>query len=317
MTQLELVDGVLRGEAFLASLKGARVVVLGLARQTGAAARLLHGAGARVRVEPVFSDADLTGEDLIVVTAAAALQTPAVIQARGRGVPILGELDLGWCATEAETLAIAGGAAAGPALRLAGAVLARQGRAILTAGGEEPELAASAAGFSSDGLVLAAPSPAQLATIQVFRPRVAVVLAASADLAPLLVHQTPRDLVVLDADDGDARALARHARARVLWCSMAGALDHGVYIARGRIAARLNGHVEEICPVAGLSRTVLPAALAAVACALWAGMAPDAIGEALVPGRVAAPVRPVLNGAAALVAPVDLWTRRTAALATG
>ena len=317
MTQLELADGVLRGEAFLASLKGARVVVVGLARHTSGAARLLHAAGARVRVEPVFSDADLAGEQLVVVTAAAALQASAVVSARARGVPVLGELDLAWCATEAETLALPGGPGSAPALRLASAVLARQGRPILTAGGDEADLATSVVGFSSDGLMLVAPSPAQLATIQVFRPRVAVALAAAPELATLLVNQTPRDLVVLDADDDDARALARHARARVLWCSVAGALDHGVYIARGRIAARLNGHVEEICPVAGLPRTVLPATLAAVACALWAGMAPDAIGEALVPGRVAAPVRPVMNGAAALVAPVDLWTRRTAAVATG
>jgi UDP-N-acetylmuramoylalanine-D-glutamate ligase len=141
------------------------------------------------------------------------------------------------------------------------------------------------------------------------------VIVAGARAAPIhavLARQTPRDCVVLDTDDADARALARQARARVLWCSAIGALDHGIYIARGRIAARLNGHVEEICPVSGLSRGVLPAVLAAVACALWAGMAPDAIGEALSPGRPTVAVRPVVNGPAAIVPPVDLWTRRRA-----
>jgi len=311
MTQLELVDGALRGEAFLAALKDARVTVVGLARQTTTAARLLHGAGARIRVEPVFTRADLTTEHLVVVTAAAALDSPAVAGARAAGVLVLGELDLGWCATEAEALAVADGPAAGVVVRFARAILAHQGRPVLAAGGAEPELVACAPGFSPDGLLLVEPSPAQLATAQCFRPRVAVVVAGSRaqDLDRLLAHQTPRDCVVLDADDADARTLAGAARARVLWCSATGALDHGVYIARGRIAARLNRRVEEICPVAGLSRGLLPAALAAVACALWAGMAPDAIGDALAPGRLAAAVRPVVNGPAALAPPVDLWRR--------
>jgi UDP-N-acetylmuramoylalanine--D-glutamate ligase len=296
MTQLELVDGVLRGEAFLASLKGARVTVIGLARQTTTAARLLHGAGARVHVEPVFTDADLTGETLVVVTAAAALDSLAVAAARAAGVAVLGELDLGWCATDADALAVAGGGAAGAAIRFAGAVLARQGRPVLAAGGTEPELLACAPGFGADGLVLVEPSATQLATAQVFRPRVAVIMGSvSAQLGAvgalptpemlrtLLAHQTPRDCLVLDADDPEVLTFARRARARVLWCRTTGALDHGVYVARGRIAARLNGHVEEICPVSGLPRGVLPAALAAIACALWVGMAPDAIGEVLAP----------------------------------
>ena len=326
MTQLELVDGVLRGETFLAALKGARVTVIGLARQTCAAASLLHEAGARVRVEPVFTDADLTGEDLVVVTAAAAVEAPAVIAARARGVRILGELDLGWCATEAETLAFVGGSGASTAVRLVGAVLARHGRAILTAGGDHPNLSESARGFSADGLILVALSAAQIATAQLFRPRVLVVLPepedrasdilpVRPDLAALLALLTPRDLIIAESDH--ARALGKQARARVLSCSEAGALDHGVYVERGRIAARLNGHVEEICPVEGLPRAVIPAALAAAACALWAGMAPGAIGDVLSGGRLAPVVHPVMSDAAALVAPIDLWTRRTAALVTG
>jgi hypothetical protein len=236
-----------------------------------------------VRFEPVFTDTDLTAERLVVVTAAAALHAPALIAARASGVPVLGELDLGWCATEADVLAFVG-AGANTAVRLAGAVLARHGRPVLTAGGDGPDLSEGAVGFSADGLVVVAPSAAQLATAQVFRPRVLVLLPepSEGDVAALLSRLTPRDVII-------AHALAGNAHARVLWCSAAGALDHGVYVERGRMAARLNGRVEEICPVEGLSRTLIPAALAAAACALWAGMAPDAIGEALVPGRRATP----------------------------
>jgi UDP-N-acetylmuramoylalanine--D-glutamate ligase len=292
MTQLDLVDGVPRGEAFLAALKGTRVAVMSLGRQTSAAARLLHSAGARVRLEPVFTTADLTGEKLVVVTTAAALESSAVTEARAAGVVVLGELDLAWCVTEADVLAVAGGAA-GTAVRFARAILARQGRPVVTAGGTDFGPLVTPPGLGADGLLLIEPSPAQLATAQCFRPWVAAVLSgfgAPDVVRSLTAHQTQRDCLVLDADDADARTLASEARGRVLWYSASAPLDYGVYVERERIVTRLNGHVEDISPIVGLPRGVLPAALAAIACALWAGMSPDAIGGALAEGRTA-PVR--------------------------
>ncbi|MBM3221808.1 MAG: hypothetical protein FJZ38_24590 [Candidatus Rokubacteria bacterium] len=304
MTQLELVDGVLRGEAFLASLKDARATVIGLARQTAAAARFLDRAGARVRVEPVGTTAKLAGEQLIVVTAPAAVASPAVAAARAAGVPVLGDLDLGWCATEADTLAVVGARDVRAAVRFTSTVLGRQGRPVLAAGGADPDLLTVAPGFGGDGLVLLEPAAAQLATVQLFRPRVLAILGgATSDLVALprpdgtgamtpelvtrvLAHQTSRDCVVLDADDLSARELARHTRARALWLRTSGALDHGVYVARGRIAARLNGRVEEVCPAAELPRGVLRATLVAVACALWVGMSPERIADVLAPDTV-------------------------------
>jgi UDP-N-acetylmuramoylalanine-D-glutamate ligase len=296
----DLGNGASRGEAFLAALKGTRVAVISLGRQTSAAARLLHGAGARVRLEPVFTTADLTGEELIVVTTAAALESSAVVEARESGVAVLGELDLAWCVTEADLLAMAG-SAAGTAVRFVRAILARQGRPVVTADSADFGSLAAAPGLGAGGLVLVEPSPAQLATAQCFRPWIAAVLAgfgAPDVVRSLTAHQTPRDCAVLDADDADARALARETQGRVLWYSAAGALDNGasphvrglgdpepwgphVYVERDRIAARLNGHVEDIGPIVGLPRGVLTAALAAVTCALWIGMAPETIGAAL------------------------------------
>lgn len=293
MTELGTVGGPLRGEAFLAALQGASATVIGLARESAAAVRLLELAGAHVRVEPVFTTAELTGEGLIVITAAAALDSPAVTAARAAGVVVLGDLDLGWCATEADTYAVTGGSIARAAVGFVRAVLARPGRPILIAGGTEPELVACAPGFDGTGLVVVEPSPAQLATAQVFRPRVTVVVGGFDDdlggrptsLEWLLGRQTARDCVVLDADEPEVRALSRHARPRVVWCSTTGPVDHGVYVIRGRITARLNDQLEDICPVEGLSRHVLPAALAAVACGLWAGIPSDVIATALIRGE--------------------------------
>jgi UDP-N-acetylmuramoylalanine--D-glutamate ligase len=257
MTQLDLVDGVVRGAGFVEPLRGRSVTVVGLAREAAAAARLLHAAGARVRMEPVATGADLTGEALIVITVATALRTPAVVAARAAGVPVLGDLDLAWLVSEADAFALMGGSSAAAARLVSTLVAARA--------------------------ALMEPTIDQLAAMQVYRPRVAVILPGAEPLAVrLIAHQTSRDCLVLSQDDPGSRAVARAARAHVVWVSAMHALDHGVYIARGRVAARLNGHVEEICPIAGIPETQLEATLAAAACALWAGLDPEAIGTELI-----------------------------------
>jgi UDP-N-acetylmuramoylalanine--D-glutamate ligase len=56
-----------------------------------------------------------------------------------------------------------------------------------------------------------------------------------------------------------------------------------VFVRDGWIAAKLNGHTEEICPVAEIplrGQHNVENALAATACALWAGLAPAAIRRA-------------------------------------
>ncbi len=85
---------------------------------------------------------------------------------------------------------------------------------------------------------------------------------------------------MLNADDDTARVLAARTRAHVVWFSRLRPLEHGVFVQDAWVAARLNGHVEEICPVGEI---VLRGAhnvenvLAATACALWAGIAPGTI----------------------------------------
>jgi hypothetical protein len=115
----------------------------------------------------------------------------------------------------------------------------------------------------------------------VFRPRVAVLLRGAPKLAlRLFAHQTARDCLVL-SDDPELRAQTRAARAHVVWLSVDRALDEGVYIARDRIVARLNGELEDICSVEHVGAGRFEPVLAAVACALWAGLAPRSIGAAL------------------------------------
>src|SRR5947208_152727 len=107
---------------------------------------------------------------------------------------------------------------------------------------------------------------------------------ARAHRARIFANQTPADCAVLNADDEATAALARRTRAHVVWFSRRRSLSHGVFVRDGRIAAQLDGHVEEICPVAEIflrGAHNVENVLAATACVLWVGLAPETIRRAI------------------------------------
>jgi UDP-N-acetylmuramoylalanine--D-glutamate ligase len=98
--------------------------------------------------------------------------------------------------------------------------------------------------------------------------------------ARIFANQAPADCAVLNADDEATRDLASRTRAPVVWFSRRRPLTHGVFVRDGWVAARLNGHVEEICPLSEIflrGQHNVENVLAATACALWTGVSPAAI----------------------------------------
>jgi UDP-N-acetylmuramoylalanine--D-glutamate ligase len=323
MSSLEEVETVTRGQAYLNSLAGRRVTVVGLAKSGVAAARLLRTAGADVTgldAKPVAALgreaaglADLgvrllgggadaasafAGTDLVVVSPGVPLDGAQLAPACARRIPIIGELELGWRAMEADTTAISGTNGKTTTTALIGAVLAQQPRPVLVAGNIGTPLCANALSFPADGLVVCEVSSFQLETAESFQPRVAVVLNITPDhldrhgtfaayvdaKARIFANQGPSDCAVLNADDEATRALGARAHAPVVWFSRQRELAHGVFVRGGWIVARLNGHVEEICPLSEIflrGQHNVENVLAATACALWTGLAPAAIRAAI------------------------------------
>ena len=315
-------DVVARGRAYLDALRDRRVAVVGLARSGVAAARLLHAAGARVQAtdaKPLDAlgrdvlalrelgvavlagrsdDSGSEGAELVVVSPGVPLDSPQLAGARQRGVPLIGELELAWRALEAETIAITGTNGKTTTTALTGALLGEQPRPVLVGGNIGTPLAAHALDFPRDGLVVCEASSFQLETIEAFQPRVAVVLNITPDhldrhgtlpryvdaKARIFLNQTPSDCAILNADDEGTRALASRTRAHVVWFSRTRTLEHGVFVERDWIAARLNGHVEVLCPVSEIrlrGQHNVENVLAATASALWIGLAPEAIRRAI------------------------------------
>ena len=307
-----------RGRAYLEALAGRRVAVVGLARSGVAAARLLQAAGARVSasdakplhmlseearglsrlgirlVDDDAAGAGVAGAELVVVSPGVALESSQLAPALRAGTSIIGEIELAWRALEADTIAITGTNGKTTTTALTGALLGEQHRPVLVAGNIGTPLAAHALTFPPDGVAVCEVSSFQLETIDQFQPRVAVVLNVTPDhldrhhtfaayldaKARIFVNQTAADCAVLNADDAPTRALAERTRADVLWFSRKTPLAHGVFVRDGWIVAKLNGHVETICPLSDIflrGEHNVENVLAATACALWTGLAPDAI----------------------------------------
>ena len=323
MNALDEVDMATRGQAYLRSLAGRRVTVFGLAKSGVAAARLLRAVGAdvvgadakpaaalgsevaalaqigvRLVTGPGDPQAAFAGAELVVMSPGVPLDAAPLAAVRARQVPIIGELELGWRATEADTIAITGTNGKTTTTALTGSILALQPRPVLVAGNIGTPLAAHALAFPPDGLVVCEVSSFQLETTELFQPRVAVVLNLTPDhldrhrtfeaygdaKARIFANQTAADCAVLNADDEATQAMASRAKSPVVWFSRRRELSHGVFVRAGRIAAKLNGHVEEICPLSEIflrGQHNVENVLAATACALWAGVSSDAIRTAI------------------------------------
>ncbi len=323
MNALDEVDMATRGRTYLRSLAGRRVTVLGLAKSGVAAARLLRAVeadvvgadakpvgvlgrevaalaelGVRLVTGPGDPMEAFAGAELVVVSPGVPLDAPALAAVRARQVPIIGELELGWRASEADTIAITGTNGKTTTTALTGSILALQPRPVLVAGNIGTPLAAHALTFPPDGLVVCEVSSFQLETTELFQPRVAVVLNLTPDhldrhrtfeayadaKALIFANQTSADCAVLNADDEATRALAPRSRAPIVWFSRRRELSHGVFVRDGRIAAKLNGHVEEICPLSEIflrGQHNVENVLAATACALWTGVSPESIRTAI------------------------------------
>jgi UDP-N-acetylmuramoylalanine--D-glutamate ligase len=286
---------------------GKRVTVVGMARSGIAAARALHGLGAvvtitdrkppdqlaeqvralghrEIRVEAgghpdrIFIEADL------IVLSPGVPGIPQVLSAHRRGVPVIGELELGWLLSDAPFVGITGTNGKSTVTTLVGLMLQKAGKKTLVAGNignaltETPELL-----HGQDWIVVEL-SSFQLEAIDTFRPRVATVLNITQDhldrykdmteygeaKARIFRNQHRDDILVLNFDDPFVRALASRAPSRVVPFSRLEKHENGAFVESGRLMVRGEAvcGVDEIL-IKGVHN--LENAMAASAVALAAG----------------------------------------------
>ena len=192
-----------------------------------ASVRALH---ARLDEAPAATviEQEVGAADLVVPSPLVRLDHPALVAARAAGVSIRSEIDLAGERAAAPIVAVTGTNGKTTVTTLTAAMLAASGRSVVAAGNLGRPLI-DAVDDRADVLV-AEVSSFQLACSETFHPHVAVVLAITPDhldwhgsyeryveaKARIARWQRADDVLVFDADDRDATAIAAAGAARAV-----------------------------------------------------------------------------------------------------
>ncbi len=276
--------------------------MVGLARSGQAAARLLAERGEQVvGVDSGQPPVDLAGIEVhtgtdgldlldrgiatVVKSPGVPAEAPVIAEARGRGVEIVGELELAWRLLPNRFVAVTGTNGKTTTVELLGAIWRAAGLAVAVAGNVGTPLSSLAGRLDPDATVLCEASSFQLEDSSAFAPEVAVLLNVEEDhldrhgdlaayraaKARIFANQRPEDWAIAPPDLVPAGAAA--------WVGFGHGADADAW--DGQI--RFRG--EPLLPVAELrlrGAHNLDNALAATATALAGGdVPPAAVAEAL------------------------------------
>ncbi|MFA6147503.1 MAG: UDP-N-acetylmuramoyl-L-alanine--D-glutamate ligase [bacterium] len=245
---------------------GKQVIVAGAGRSGLLAARLLAGEGARVALRDDRSRADVVaslgepipaGVDFLrgmpgegeVKESALLVVSPGVPRERlpleslaAAGVPVWGELELGFRRFRGKVAAITGTNGKSTVTTLVGGMASRAFPRVFVGGNLGTPFVAAAGDPCDWGVVEV--SSFQLESIASFRPRVAALLNLTEDhrdryaakeayfeaKMAIFRNQGPSDTAVVNADDPEVTARLGSIRARILPFSVSRTLEEGVFL---------------------------------------------------------------------------------------
>ena len=305
-------------------LKGKKILVVGLGKSGVASAIFLRGLGAQVTVSdvrsvealakelPTLLDAGVMVEagghglltfrrqDWIVVSPGVPLDTPELVQARGFGTPVIGELELAARYLRGSILAITGSNGKTTTTALCGEMFRAAGKPTQVGGNIGVPVISQAAASQDDGWNVLEVSSFQLETTVDFHPTIAVILNITPDHLDrhgnmenyiaakerIFANQTAEDFLVLNAEDAETQHAAIRAHNKVFWFSHRRPVRQGTFIFQDAVVWRAEetGALE---PVLSVSEIALKGehnvenVLAAVCAAKLAGIPAEVIRKAV------------------------------------
>ena len=266
--------------------KDKKVVVIGLARSGIAAAHLLREVGAEVFVTDSSSNDALKGlagelirkgikvelgahtlnfirdKDLVVISPGVSDKSQAIIWANEFKIPIISEIELAWQNCAAKVIAVTGTNGKTTVTSLIAEVLKASGKKSYALGNIGMPFSLEAGNLKPTDFVSLEVSSFQLERIVKFKPQVALILNLAPDHLDryknmseylsakkrVFLNQDQNDYLVLNHDDPALRALAKEARARVVFFS---SQDNPRNLNPNQLAvmavARVLGIAENIC----------------------------------------------------------------------
>ncbi|MCA1706238.1 MAG: UDP-N-acetylmuramoyl-L-alanine--D-glutamate ligase [Actinobacteria bacterium] len=235
------------------SFAGVRVLIVGLGVSGYAAARALAELDAKVRVtdngtgdvieeragalrrlgvevETGGHDLEAVFADIAVLSPGIPLTVPLVERLRAEGVTIWSEVELGYQLARCDFVAVTGTNGKTTTTGLLANMLQEGGIESLAAGNIGVPLVEAVSTVSESGAIAVEVSSFQLATIETFRARVAVLLNVDEDHTDwhgsiaayvaakerITLNQTPHDVLVFNLEDATCRDIAQRSAARTV-----------------------------------------------------------------------------------------------------
>lgn len=282
--------------AELLTQRGA-TVTLSEERATAPDAERLRDAGVSLELGG-HQPGTFTGADLIVLSPGVAPEQPLVRAASGRGVPVIGEIELAFRWLKGRVIAITGTKGKSTTTALTGRILDAAGFKVMVGGNIGTPLSAQVAQSTPQTLHVVEISSFQLEQTDTFHPWIAVLLNFSPDhldrhpnieaygaaKARIFANQDERDLAVINADDPAVLELARRGRAVRHLFSRAGSIGEGTIIENGWIVDRTRDATLELVPLSAihlLGPHLVADVMAATTVGALVGAGPDAMSNAV------------------------------------
>jgi UDP-N-acetylmuramoylalanine--D-glutamate ligase len=235
--------------------QGARVVVTDTAgeKQLGDAVDIVRELGVRMELGP-HRAASFQNADLIVVSPGVSHTIDPIMQARDRGIPVIGEVELASRFIEEPIIAVTGTNGKTTTTELLGGMLKNSGLNVFVGGNIGNPLIGYVAKAQPAQIVVAEISSFQLDTIAAFRPRVCVLLNITADhldrypnfeayadsKTRIFINQRAPDVAVLNGADPLIRAKTKHIKSQRLFFPTLQANEQGAVLNGKRIILNLN-----------------------------------------------------------------------------
>lgn len=267
------------------NLKGKRALVIGFGRSGRAATAYVRSHGGTVKVvdradtpelraslknEGVehrlggYSEADLGGVDLVIVSPGVPWDLPLLELARRQGLPITSEIDLFFRACPCPIAGVTGTNGKTTTTALTAEVLRAGGLRVMRGGNIGEPVLNRVEQLSADDWAVLELSSFQLESIAYPRLRIGTVLNITPDhldrhqsmeryaeiKARAVSFMEPGDHAVLNFDDPTCRTMSRQTRGQVMPFSTAGTIwGEGVTVESGWITIRGNGGDRRVLPV--------------------------------------------------------------------
>ena len=305
-------------------LKDKRILVVGLGKSGLASAIFLRKKGAQVTVSDLRSVEALAKElpalldigvmveagghglltfrrqDWIVVSPGVPLDTLELVQARGFGTPVIGELELASRFLQGKILAITGSNGKTTTTALCGEIFRASGQPTHVGGNIGVPVISLVPQSTAEGWNVLEVSSFQLETIVEFHPNIAVVLNITPDHLDrhgsmanyvaakerIFANQTAKDFLVLNAENSESQPMAGKTKAGVFWFSTRRPVRQGSFVYKDAIVwrAREQAGAEPVLPLSEIplkGEHNVENVLAAVCSAKLAGISNDVIRKAV------------------------------------